>query len=315
MLGRARPCHRPQRWTTLRADCSRRAAPPGPRSSSRRRLREPRRHLRGRRGAEELLVGGPAVLPRIAGFLGTRSPLDAGGKVPRGAEPCDRGVRGRPPAQETRTWCPLGTRHAACCGPSSHEGTRPTASAGPADESPILHPCGSRQALAPGADPRGLDGQPAGLDQAWISRAGRPPIRRLAHGDQPAAAARAAQHPLQGHVPQREESLRHRAPRLCACRPTPGCGAPRRHHRPSLRGDRGRLLHPAGSHLDRPLEAPRLGNRVNVGAGAKILGGVTIGDDACVGANAVVLDDVPAGATVVGVPAHILSARSPGDQK
>lgn len=56
--------------------------------------------------------------------------------------------------------------------------------------------------------------------------------------------------------------------------------------------------------LDRPHEAPVLGRRVNVGAGAKILGPVTIGDDAVVGANAVVLHDVPAGTTVVGIPAH-----------
>ena len=49
---------------------------------------------------------------------------------------------------------------------------------------------------------------------------------------------------------------------------------------------------------------PRIGDRVYVGAGAKILGGITIGDDAVIGANAVVIDDVPAGATAVGVPAR-----------
>jgi serine O-acetyltransferase len=57
--------------------------------------------------------------------------------------------------------------------------------------------------------------------------------------------------------------------------------------------------------LMRPLDAPTLGRRVNVGAGAKILGAVTIGDGASVGANAVVLDDVPPGATAVGIPAKI----------
>jgi serine O-acetyltransferase len=57
-------------------------------------------------------------------------------------------------------------------------------------------------------------------------------------------------------------------------------------------------------YLDKPLDAPRLGNRVNVGAGAKLLGGITVGDDAVIGANAVVLKDVPAGATVVGIPAR-----------
>lgn len=51
--------------------------------------------------------------------------------------------------------------------------------------------------------------------------------------------------------------------------------------------------------------APVIGNRVDIGAGAKILGGITIGDDAVIGANAVVIRDVPAGALAVGVPARI----------
>jgi serine O-acetyltransferase len=54
--------------------------------------------------------------------------------------------------------------------------------------------------------------------------------------------------------------------------------------------------------------SPVLGNRVFVGAGAKIVGPVTIGDGARVGANAVVVKNVPAGATVGGVPARILGA-------
>jgi len=62
--------------------------------------------------------------------------------------------------------------------------------------------------------------------------------------------------------------------------------------------------------LDRPLDAPILGKRVNVGAGAKILGAVHIGDDATIGANAVVLTDVPPGAVAVGIPARILPAPS-----
>lgn len=48
---------------------------------------------------------------------------------------------------------------------------------------------------------------------------------------------------------------------------------------------------------------PRVGNRVTLGAGAKVLGGITIGDDAFVGAGAVVLEDVPAGCVATGVPA------------
>ncbi len=46
---------------------------------------------------------------------------------------------------------------------------------------------------------------------------------------------------------------------------------------------------------------PRVGDDVRIGAGAKVLGPVTIGDGAWIGANAVVLADVPAGATVGGV--------------
>ncbi len=56
---------------------------------------------------------------------------------------------------------------------------------------------------------------------------------------------------------------------------------------------------------DRP-GVPRIGNDVYIGAGAKILGPVTIGDGATIGANAVVIDDVPPGATAVGVPARIV---------
>jgi serine O-acetyltransferase len=51
---------------------------------------------------------------------------------------------------------------------------------------------------------------------------------------------------------------------------------------------------------------PRLGNDVYVGCGAKILGPVSVGDGAIIGANAVVIDDVPPGATAVGVPARII---------
>ena len=52
---------------------------------------------------------------------------------------------------------------------------------------------------------------------------------------------------------------------------------------------------------------PRVGGHVDIGAGAKILGGVVIGDHARIGANAVVLDDVPAGATAVGIPARVIA--------
>ena len=51
---------------------------------------------------------------------------------------------------------------------------------------------------------------------------------------------------------------------------------------------------------------PTLGNGVVVGAGAKILGPITIGDGARVGSNAVVVKNVPPGATAIGIPAHIV---------
>jgi serine O-acetyltransferase len=51
---------------------------------------------------------------------------------------------------------------------------------------------------------------------------------------------------------------------------------------------------------------PVVESDVLLGAGAKVLGTAIIGDHACVGANAVVLQDVPAGATAVGIPARIL---------
>ena len=52
---------------------------------------------------------------------------------------------------------------------------------------------------------------------------------------------------------------------------------------------------------------PRVGDRVILGAGATLLGEITIGDDAKVAAGAVVLGDVPAGAVVAGVPARVIS--------
>ena len=54
---------------------------------------------------------------------------------------------------------------------------------------------------------------------------------------------------------------------------------------------------------------PVIGGRAEVGAGAKLLGGITIGAHAVIGANAVVVTDVPAGATAVGIPAKILPRK------
>ncbi len=54
---------------------------------------------------------------------------------------------------------------------------------------------------------------------------------------------------------------------------------------------------------------PTLGRNVVVGAGAKVLGGFDVGDDAAIGSNAVVTKPVPAGATAVGIPARIIQAE------
>ncbi|MDB5751534.1 MAG: cysE [Ramlibacter sp.] len=54
---------------------------------------------------------------------------------------------------------------------------------------------------------------------------------------------------------------------------------------------------------------PTLGRNVVVGAGAKVLGGFTVGDDAAIGSNAVVTKAVPPGATAVGIPARIIQAE------
>jgi len=61
---------------------------------------------------------------------------------------------------------------------------------------------------------------------------------------------------------------------------------------------------------DDPYGAPTIGNRVQIGAGAKILGRISIGDGAIIGANAVVIRDVPEGTAVGGVPARPLSVRT-----
>jgi serine O-acetyltransferase len=45
---------------------------------------------------------------------------------------------------------------------------------------------------------------------------------------------------------------------------------------------------------------------VDIGAGAKLLGGITVGDHVKIGANAVVISDVPDGATAIGIPARII---------
>ena len=66
-----------------------------------------------------------------------------------------------------------------------------------------------------------------------------------------------------------------------------------------------------GTGFERGKRHPTLGNGVTVGVGAKILGAVNVGDGAIIGAGAVVLRDVPAHSTVVGIPARVVSVRDP----
>ncbi|MDP3732830.1 MAG: serine O-acetyltransferase EpsC [Candidatus Omnitrophota bacterium] len=60
-----------------------------------------------------------------------------------------------------------------------------------------------------------------------------------------------------------------------------------------------------GTGLEKGKRHPTIGNNVVVGGGAKILGNITIGDNSYIGANAVVIKDVPPDSTVVGVPGRI----------
>lgn len=57
-------------------------------------------------------------------------------------------------------------------------------------------------------------------------------------------------------------------------------------------------------------EFPIIGDNVTIGTGARVLGGVTIGENALIGANAVVTIDVPANSTAVGIPARILKPHA-----
>ena len=61
-----------------------------------------------------------------------------------------------------------------------------------------------------------------------------------------------------------------------------------------------------GTGKERGKRHPTLGNQVVVGAGAKILGGIKIGDNVKIGANSVVLKSVPANSTVIGVPGRVI---------
>ena len=81
----------------------------------------------------------------------------------------------------------------------------------------------------------------------------------------------------------------------------------------SVIGDECTLYHGVtlgGTSWSKGKRHPTLGNRVVIGAGAKVLGPILLGDGARVGSNAVVVKDVPAGSTAVGIPARILDEES-----
>jgi len=64
-----------------------------------------------------------------------------------------------------------------------------------------------------------------------------------------------------------------------------------------------------GTSWNKGKRHPTLSDNVVVGAGAKVLGPFTIGEGARIGSNAVVLREVPAGATVVGIPGHVIGSQ------
>lgn len=66
-----------------------------------------------------------------------------------------------------------------------------------------------------------------------------------------------------------------------------------------------------GTSLDRGPRHPTIGDRVTIGAGAKILGDLTIGDDSRIGANAVVVRPVHENSVVVGVPGQVVARAVP----
>ena len=89
-------------------------------------------------------------------------------------------------------------------------------------------------------------------------------------------------------------------------------------HASSIIGDRCEIRHdvyigPTMSYnyltIENLSDSPKIGNDVFIGAGAKLLGNITIGDGAMIEANSLVISDVPGKATAIGVPAKILRSR------
>jgi serine O-acetyltransferase len=66
-----------------------------------------------------------------------------------------------------------------------------------------------------------------------------------------------------------------------------------------------------GTSLEKKKRHPTVGDRVTIGAGAKILGDITVGSDSRIGANAVVVKDVPPNSVVVGIPGQAVHRHIP----
>lgn len=78
-----------------------------------------------------------------------------------------------------------------------------------------------------------------------------------------------------------------------------------------VRGGRNVTLESGVVIGDEKGQSPRLGDNIFVGAGAKIIGGLTVGDQVKIGANAVVVRSAPAGATMLGIPAKPYGTAEP----
>ena len=71
-------------------------------------------------------------------------------------------------------------------------------------------------------------------------------------------------------------------------------------------GENCKIYHHVTLGYDHNLQAPVIGNNVEVCCGAKVLGGITVGDNVLIGAGALVVKDVPANTVVGGVPARVI---------
>lgn len=82
-------------------------------------------------------------------------------------------------------------------------------------------------------------------------------------------------------------------------------------HREAKVGNGTSIMHDVtlGMNMGRP-GVPEVGENVLIGVGAKLLGGIHVGDEATIAPNSLVITDVPAGATAMGVPARIMPSRA-----